>query len=133
VTSEIGRKIEEKKTAIEKLYSITEFYRKYYMYTLDFGGCPILNIGIDANHQNPVLIQKVQKAIKNIQGSIATIIHNGLKNQEIKFGIDAEFYARQIFARIEGAVFMTMTTKNEIYLKDMVAGINHMIESDLKQ
>lgn len=133
ITHEIGKNIDSQETAIDKLYSITLFYRKYYRYTLGFGGCPILNIGIDANHQNPTLIQKVQKAIKNIQGSITSIINEGIKNEEIKPEIDAEFYARQIFARIEGSVFMTMTTKNEIYLKDMVKGLNHMIESDLKQ
>lgn len=131
VTNEIGKKIASQKTAINKLYSITSFYRKYYNYTLDFGGCPILNIGIDANHQNPILIEKVRKAIKNIQGSIAIIINDGIANGEIKPNLDATFYARQIFAQIEGAVFMTMTTKNEIYLADMVTGLNHMIKTDL--
>jgi len=133
VTNAIVKLIANEKNNINKLYAITKFYSKYYLFTLDFGGCPILNIGIDSNHQNPILMQKVQKAITNIQNFIESIIHQGIQNKEIRESIDAKYYARQIFTRIEGAVFMTMTTQKEIYLKDMIIGLNHMIENDIKE
>ncbi|MFK8044391.1 MAG: TetR/AcrR family transcriptional regulator [Crocinitomicaceae bacterium] len=131
ITNAIAIEIEKEKSAINKLLAITKFYSKYYQFTLDFGGCPVLNIGVDANHQDPVLMQKVQKAIGNVQKFIESVIESGIANNEIKQSIDSKYYARQIFARIEGAVFMTMTTKKEIYMKDMVKGLNHMIEKDI--
>ncbi len=132
ITNEEARFINAEKTAINKLYAISTFYKNYYEFTREFGGCPILNIGIDANHQNPVLVKKVQKAILNIQGFIINIIETGIANGEIKPEVDALFYARQIFSTIEGAIFMTMTTENEIYLKDATAYLDRMIEHELK-
>ena len=132
ITNEEARLINAEKTAINKLYAISNFYKNYYDFTREFGGCPILNIGIDANHQNPVLVNKVKKAIHNIQGFIVNIIETGIKNGEIKPEIDALFYARQIFSTIEGAIFMTMTTENEIYLKDATSNLDRIIEHELK-
>ncbi|MFD1551930.1 TetR/AcrR family transcriptional regulator [Putridiphycobacter roseus] len=131
ITSKIEAVILQKHTAIEKLFAIAEFYADYYRFTFKYGGCPILNIGIDANHQNEVLLQKVRKAIDNIQNNISKIIQFGIQEKEINPTIDADYYARQIFARIEGAVFMTMTTKNEIYMKDMSIGLKIMIDKEL--
>lgn len=132
VTNAIAKQIELQASAIDKLLAITKFYSKYYQFTLDFGGCPILNVGVDANHQDPILMKKVQKAIFNIQSFIQSIIQNGIENGEIKTDTNAQYYARQIFTRIEGAVFMTMTTQKEIYLKDMITGLNQTIENDIK-
>lgn len=131
VTNAIAVQIAKESLAINKLLAITKFYGNYYEFTHDFGGCPILNIGIDANHQDPVLMQKVQKAITNIQAYVEAIICEGITNKELKPNIDAKYYARQIFTRIEGAVFMTTTTRNKIYLKDMVEGLNQMIEKEI--
>ena len=132
ITNAIANLIQAEESAINKLFAITKFYSKYYKFTLTFGGCPILNVGIDANHQDPFLMSKVEKAIVNIQNFIQAIIQTGIENNEIKSNIDSHYYARQIFARIEGAVFMTMTTGKEIYLKDMISGLNQMIDNDIK-
>ena len=132
VMSEIEQKINSKDTSIGKLYAISEFYGNYYRFTLDFGGCPILNVGIDSNHQNPQLLEKVNKAIRNIQNSIALIISDGIHKEEIKPNVDPQMYARQIFMMVEGAEFMAMTTKQAKYMTDMSNLLNQMIENDLK-
>ena len=132
ITTKIEDAIVMKKTALGKLYAITDFYKAYYRYTLKFGGCPILNIGIDANHQNPDLLEKVKKAIRNIQNNITKIIEFGIKSNEIKPTVDASFYSRIIFSRIEGAVFMSMTSNNEIYMEDMIISLEQMIKNELE-
>jgi TetR/AcrR family transcriptional repressor of nem operon len=132
VTNAIAIEIAKAENAIDKLFAITNFYSKYYQFTLNFGGCPILNVGIDANHQDPILIQKVQKAINNIQAFMESIMVEGVAKNEIRSNINAQYYARQIFAQIEGAVFMTMTTKKEVYMTDMVDGLNQLILNHLK-
>jgi len=86
ITTKIEDAIVMKKTALGKLYAITDFYKAYYRYTLKFGGCPILNIGIDANHQNPDLLEKVKKAIRNIQNNITKI------SQRLMLHFIAELY-----------------------------------------
>ncbi|MFT6322461.1 MAG: AcrR family transcriptional regulator, partial [Halieaceae bacterium] len=61
--NKVAQKIEDSisvhQSSLAQLYAISAFYKDYYQFTFDFGGCPILNIGIDANHQNPDLLAKV--------------------------------------------------------------------------
>ena len=133
VLSKIESAINQNDSAINKLFSIAEFYTDYYHFTYKFGGCPILNVGIDANYQNEMLMEKVRKAIYNIQNNISKIIQLGIQQDEIHPEIDPQYYARQIFARIEGAVFMSMTSKNEIYMKDMSKGLKIMIAKELSK
>lgn len=133
VTSQIELLIQEKNNSIDKLLAIADFYKNYYQYTYKIGGCPFLNIGIDANHQNPELLSKVKKAIHNIQQSISKIINYGIQAGELKEGLDSLYYARQIFSRVEGAVFMSMTTKNDQYMKDMTKSLISTINFELKK
>lgn len=125
--------VEGNKSSIEKLYGLANFYNNYYEFTLDFGGCPILNVGVDANHQNEALMGKVKKAIKNLQNNLALIIESGIFNGEIKENISARKYARKLFAMIEGSVFMATTLQDKTYMNDLAESIVHLIDTELKK
>ncbi len=131
VMARIETVINQEKSSTDKLYAISKFYRNYYQFTYDFGGCPLLNVGIDANHQNQPLLEKVKKAIYNIQNSISHIISSGINNGEFSKKIDPQVYARRIFALIEGAIFMSMATQTEAYMVDMSDMLNNMIEKEI--
>lgn len=133
VSKKIQEAVEKENSAIDKLMAIADFYKKYYQLTNDFGGCPILNIGIDANHQNPELLQKVKKAIHNLQKFTSTIIENGKSSNEIKSEVDAEKYARKIFSMVEGAVFMSAMLKSQLYMNDLVEALHQLILNELKK
>ena len=51
----IAEKVNAETTALAKLKALTNFYRHYYEFTIEYGGCPLQNVGIDSNHQNPAL------------------------------------------------------------------------------
>jgi TetR/AcrR family transcriptional repressor of nem operon len=52
----ISNHLELSNSPLQKLFLITDFYRNYYNYSKQLGGCPVLNIGVDANNQNTLLL-----------------------------------------------------------------------------
>lgn len=133
VSSRIEKAISLGKTSLDKLYAISNFYKDYYQFTYDFGGCPILNVGIDSNHQNPALLAKVKKAIGNLQKNLAMIIQHGIYEGEIRKDVDSELYARRIFSMVEGGIFMSTILKDKTYMEDLTRAINNLIDQELKQ
>lgn len=133
VTSTIQKAIDVKNSSIDKLLAISTFYKSYFDLTADAGGCPILNVGIDSNHQNPELLLKVKKAIINLQGNMARIVEFGQTNNEIHSNIDADEVSRRFFSMIEGAVFMAGIFDDGIYMKDLGRNMDGMILNELKK
>ncbi|GAA3611696.1 TetR/AcrR family transcriptional regulator [Flavivirga amylovorans] len=117
---------------IEKLYLITDFYRNYYDYSKELGGCPILNIGVDANNQNTLLLQKVKEVIERIQDQVATLIEDGIEAGEISSEINALYFAKRLDTMIQGAIFMTYTMEDDFYIQDTMDLIDNMIKKELK-
>ncbi len=118
---------------IEKLFLVTDFYRNYYNYTQEIGGCPVLNMGVDAKHQNPTLFRHVQSAINKIQSNVAKLIDAGKRLEEIRIDIDSMVYSKRLYSMITGAIFMTHTMENNSYLLETMDQIDTMIHKELKQ
>jgi AcrR family transcriptional regulator len=129
----ISNHLELSDSPIQKLFLITDFYRNYYDYSKKLGGCPVLNIGVDANNQNTLLLKNVKIVIEKIQDQVANIIENGIEVREISSEINAMQYAKRIDTMIQGAVFMTYTMDDEFYMKDTMNQIDQMIHNELKE
>jgi len=129
----ISKHLQLSNSPIQKLFLITDFYRNYYDYSKKLGGCPVINVGVDANNQNTLLLQKVKEVIQKIQDQLATIIENGIEKGEISSEINAMQYAKRIDTMIQGAIFMTYTMDDAFYLKDTMIQIDQMIHTELKR
>lgn len=116
---------------IQKLFLITDFYRNYYNYSQELGGCPVLNMGVDAKHQNSALFNYVQYTINKIQNNLALLIDQGKELQEIKPDIDSQLYAKRLYTMIIGAIFMTHTMEDNNYLLQTMDQIDIMIQTEL--
>lgn len=131
VVNQISQELATIESPLNQLYGLTNFYRRYRAYTIEFGGCPIVNIGVDANHDNSVLLGRVQEVISKLQYLITKMIVKGQEAGEIKESADAKKYGRLIYTIIEGAVFMTVTMNNDTYLNEMMNHIDSVIKADL--
>jgi len=129
---EIRNIINDVDSPLAKLYAITNFHRSYYKRYINFGGCPLLNVGVDANHTNPALFKRVKQVVDKLQGSIASIIEDGIFKREIKDDINAMKYGTRIFSLIEGAIFTSVISKDENCLLDMMNHIDKMIQTELQ-
>jgi len=120
-------------SASEKLAAITAFYRKYYNRTIEFGGCPMLNVGIDANHMNSMLHERVVTILKKLQTSIAEIIQKGVEDGEFREGLNSEQLGARIISQIEGAIYTSIMLKEPNHIADMMDFLDEWFERDLKR
>ncbi|MFT5645652.1 MAG: TetR/AcrR family transcriptional repressor of nem operon [Aureispira sp.] len=132
IMSQVAARIRAENSPLKQLFAITDFYRNYLDFTDSNGGCPILNIGVDANNQNERLLARVNYVIRKLEKSMADIILCGMHCGEMNAGVDAEKYSKRLFAMIEGSVFMTLTLNDKSYVIDMMDHIDHMIISELR-
>ena len=129
----IGEYISKGDTPLEKLLLIADFYKEYYHFSMEIGGCPVLNIGIDANNNHDVLLEKVQESVEKIQGYIENLIDDGLKQGEIRNTIVAKTYAKRFYSLLQGAIFMSQTMKDNSYIVDAANVMRDTINQRFRQ
>ncbi|RSC95129.1 TetR/AcrR family transcriptional regulator [Tenacibaculum singaporense] len=133
VLKDLNKTVNKGKTPLAMLKNIAVFYEGYYEYNKQFGGCPILNIGVDANNQNKVIAQLVQSYNHRILEQFSQLIEKAKEANEIKNSIDSTLYAKRFFYMIEGAVYMTHIMKDDCYLKDVSTVLQQIIKQELQK
>lgn len=118
--------ISKQTNSIDKLYAVTKYYRTFYKISKSRGGCPILNVGVDAKHNNNILFDEAKKGANKLISNLSFIIQEGIENNEIKKGVDSKSHAANIYTMIEGGVFMSFLQDNKKSL-DMI--LDHIDES----
>ncbi|MCM4172958.1 TetR/AcrR family transcriptional regulator [Arenibacter sp. TNZ] len=131
--TEIDEKLNSNGTSLEKLFVLTNFYRHYDTFVEDLGGCPILNVGIDANHNNKQLLAATREIIKTIEGKIALVLENGSNNNELKLPVTPLQFSKQLFTMIQGAVSMATITGDRKYLLNTIAYLDQLIVHEIKK
>jgi len=133
VLKDLNETVNKGEKPIEMLLNVALFYEGYYEYNKQFGGCPILNIGVDANNQNKVIAQLVQSYNHRILEQFSLLIEKAKEANEIKNSIDSMVYAKRFFYMIEGAVYMTHIMKDDSYLKDLSTVLQQIIKQELQK
>ncbi len=133
VLKDLNKEIEKGKTPLDKLFKIASFYKKYYAYNKQFGGCPILNIGVDANNHNSSIANMVKSYNQRILDQFEILLDNGKKSNEIKKTIDSMLYAKRFFYMIEGAIYMSYIMNDEHYTIDASVFMEQIIKQELIQ
>lgn len=129
VINPLSAKMQDCHTAVEKLQVMISYYRAYYEVVEKEGGCPILNMGTDANNNNPELFDAVKVVIVKLETSVIELIRLGISEGGLKQDTDALVFGRNIYCMIEGGVFMAVTHKDRSYLTNMM----DLTESLLKE
>ena len=119
--------------ALARLYSLLNFYKQYDVFTLPMGGCPLLNVGVDAQGNNKLLAAAVKETIKEIEGKIALILENGAKQNEIKLPVPPLQFAKQLFTMVQGAVAMSTMTQDRKYLVNTITYLEFLVKQELKK
>ncbi|RKE95112.1 TetR/AcrR family transcriptional regulator [Ichthyenterobacterium magnum] len=130
--SRISSHLKLSNSPLQKLFLITDFYRNYYDYSKQLGGCPVINVGVDANNQNSLLLKNVRIVIERIQDKVATIVEEGIEAGEISTEVNAMQFAKRLDTMIQGAIFMTYTMDDEFYLKDTMNQLDQIIHNNIK-
>lgn len=118
ILSHLRQYMNKGSTPTQRLLNLVEFYKNYYDFTKNFGGCPIINTAVDAKNTHPALLERVQHTITTIQGLITEQIELGKELGEIRKSISGKVYGQRFFSLIHGAIFMSQTTNNKDYTID---------------
>lgn len=129
----IDEKLSAGTTAMEKIFSLTNFYRNYDIFTTAMGGCPILNVGVDAQHNNLLLSAASKETIKTIEGKIALVFENGVNSGEIRIPVTPLQFAKQLYTMLQGAIAMSTITRDRKYLINTVAYLEQLVNKEIKK
>lgn len=124
--------IDKYKTASEKLYAYLDLISAPGKPPI-VGGCPILNFGMEADDTDPVILQKVNKAMEAVQQLIAGIVGQGIAAREFKDTFDAGEFAARTFALMEGAVLIARVSRKRDKMDLILRSIRKEIEGQLKR
>jgi AcrR family transcriptional regulator len=114
-----------------KFKALTQYYRDYYISTLDYGGCPILNVGIDSNNINQKLKSRVNQVIRKLQNSFIEIIQLGIQQNEVKKDIKTDQAALKIISIIEGAIYTATMLEDNDHISSMMDLLDGFIEREI--
>jgi len=129
----IDEKLEVEGNALDKLFSLLHFYKQYDVFTLPLGGCPILNVGVDAQNNNSLLAAAVKETVKEIEGKMALVLENGVNQNEIHLPVPPLQFARQLFTMVQGAIAMSTMTRDRKYLINTISYLEHLVEKEVKK
>lgn len=118
-------------STMDKLKSLIDFYKKYDSFTHPLGGCPVLNVGIDAQHNNKLLVSASKETIKEIEGKIALVLENGVNKGEIKIPVSPLQFAKQLYTMIQGAVAMSTMMMDRKYLLNTMTYLEVLVKREL--
>ncbi|MCM4169728.1 HTH-type transcriptional repressor NemR [Arenibacter antarcticus] len=131
--AKIDEKLNTEGTALERLFVLTDFYRHYDEFTEELGGCPIVNVGIDAKNNNSQLLAATKETIKIIEGKIALVLENGVNNNEIRLPVTPLQFSKQLFTMLQGAITMATITSDRKYLINTVAYLDQLVTKEIKK
>jgi AcrR family transcriptional regulator len=121
--------IKAKQTAPEKLTAVFTFFESYIANPPIKGGCPLMNVAIEADDAHPILRRSAVKLLDMLRESIITLLENGVKYKQLKPGIDIEFFASLIIASLEGAIMMSKLKGNNEDIKHIVKHLNAQLKT----
>ena len=119
--------------ALDKIFSLTDFYKTYDEFMEQLGGCPVLNVGVDANHNNAQLAAAAREVAKTIEGKIALVLENGVNRRELKLPVPPLQFAKQFYTMLQGAVAMATVSGDHKYLVNTVTYLDLLIHKEIKQ
>jgi AcrR family transcriptional regulator len=112
--------IKSESTAGGKLSAIFRYFESYITNPEVKGGCPLMNVAIEADDAHPSLRREAIKVLDILRDSVITILKNGIRYNQIKSDIDLDFQATLIIASLEGAIMMSKLRGNNEDIRRVV-------------
>ena len=121
--------IKEQQTASDKLKAIIYFFESYVTKSPIKGGCPLLNVAIEADDNSPHLRKKAHAILEVLKESIITILANGITFSQLRKDIDKEYYATVIIASLEGAIMMSKLSRTNHDIRIIIKHLEATIKT----
>ncbi|QHT65213.1 TetR/AcrR family transcriptional regulator [Rhodocytophaga rosea] len=127
LSEKVEAAMSRQKTAKEKLFSYIDLHLDPLNPPI-LGGCPLLNFGMEADDTDEVICKKVHMLIETAQQNIRTVIEKGIASGEFKPDWDAQEFATQMFAMVEGGIMMSRIAGNKKAMQSIARSLKKEIE-----
>lgn len=128
VLGPLGTVIRDAKSAPEKLRAITQFYRSYFETVASRGGCPVLNVGIDAKYINPELYTAARQVADQLMGNLERILQRGIEFGQLRPEINVKAVASNFYAMIDGGIYLASLNDNQEHLDHVLDLADELIK-----
>lgn len=116
--------MEKGQTALEKIMGYFDFHKQPLRTPVE-GGCPIMNLAVEADDTNPYVNRLVRKEIDHNITLFTNIFEEGKANGEFSGDLDSEEFATKMFAAIEGAYVFCRSKNSQKPMKIVIAGLKN--------
>ena len=114
-------------TAGNKLRAVFRYFESYVSNPPLKGGCPLMNVAIEADDANPALRKEALRILDVLGESVTRILQNGLRYKQIRKDIDPLYYATIIIASLEGAIMMSKLRGNNRDIRRVVTHLETLV------
>ena len=124
----LRREVRPRKGPVEKLRAYAHAFPDIYDEIAETGGCPILNTATDADDAHPRLHEEVQKVLAAWENWLIAMVNAGKESGAVRSDADADLFAANFMALIEGGLLMAKTIGDKKYLECSVQQIDQLID-----
>jgi TetR/AcrR family transcriptional repressor of nem operon len=114
-------------STLEKLLAYPRGFRKITPLILSYGGCPILNTGVEADDTHAVLRKMSVDALAKWKKSIVELIEQGKSEGLFLLEVDATSVAEVLISLMEGGSVLAKITGEVSYLGNAIDTMESMI------
>jgi TetR/AcrR family transcriptional regulator, transcriptional repressor for nem operon len=97
------------------------------------GGCPLLNTAVDSDDGNPVLRERVRKALRNWQAMLREIVEEGIARGIMNPDLNPDAIARHIIASLEGGMVLSRIERNDTALRNARNHLDEYLETHVRK
>jgi AcrR family transcriptional regulator len=130
VKEDIGKKIRAKKTGVDKLLTIFQYYKNYTVSPSIEGGCPLLNTAVDADDAYPFLKKKARQALQEMLGSLQYLLKKGIEEGSFRKDLNVKKEAELLFAQMEGGIMMAKVLDDVTVLNRLLDNLKYRVETE---
>ncbi|WP_213804912.1 TetR/AcrR family transcriptional regulator [Granulicella sp. dw_53] len=96
------------------------------------GGCPLLNTAVDSDDGNPILREKVRKALRNWKSLLENILNEGIIAGTIRPNIDPLKVASVLIAGLEGGMLISRIERSDRGLHNTLEFLDAYLEMEVR-
>ena len=124
-----SKEIKAAGSTLDKLLAYPRGFRKIYPMILAYGGCPILNTGVEADDTHAVLRKMAVDVLARWKKSIVVLIAKGIEEGHIDASTDAQSTAEILISLMEGGSVLAKVTGEASYMLNAIDTTETMIEA----
>ncbi len=128
IADRLRKELRPCKGPVEKLRAYAHAFPEIYEDIAVTGGCPILNTAVDSDDAHPRLHEEVRKILTAWEGWLIAMVNGGKESGVVRADADADLFAANFMALIEGGLLMAKTVGDKKYLECSVQRINLLID-----